>query len=59
MDSGNIFKPPIFYNKDKVKLKQHIIDDLELVKTVDEQTKPITDYLFRIRQKLSKKKWGK
>jgi hypothetical protein len=31
----NCFKLPIYYNDKKVELKQHIIDDLELVKTID------------------------
>ena len=38
-----IFKPPIFYNNDKMELKQHIINDLELVNS---EQKPISSYLF-------------
>jgi hypothetical protein len=41
-----IFKPPIFYNKEKVELSPHIIKDLELVTTQDEEGTPISSYLF-------------
>jgi len=37
------FNPPIFYNKEKVELKSHIINDLELVES---ENKPISSYLF-------------
>lgn len=38
------FKPPIFYNKERVELSPHIIKDLELVES--EECKPISSYLF-------------
>ena len=40
----NCFKLPIYYNDKKVELKQNIIDDLELVKTIDTSSNPIYSY---------------
>ena len=40
------FKIPIYYNEKKVSLKQNIITDLELIKSVDPESKPIYSYLF-------------
>ena len=41
------FKLPIFYNDKKMKIKQHIVTDLELVKTIDASgCKPIYNYVF-------------
>ena len=40
------FKIPIYYNEQKVSLKQNIITDLELIKSVDPESKPIYSYLF-------------
>jgi hypothetical protein len=34
-EMNEVFKLPIYYNDKKVKLTQTIIDNLELVKTVD------------------------
>jgi hypothetical protein len=42
----NKFKLPISYNKDAKKLSQHIIDDLELIKTADETVKPVYSHVF-------------
>ena len=49
------FKLPIFYNKDKVELKQTITNDLELLKTVDGSSNPIYHYYFNTDNDLSKK----
>jgi hypothetical protein len=40
------FKLPIFYNKDKIELKEEIINDLELVKTADPSCNPIYSHAF-------------
>jgi hypothetical protein len=40
------FKLPIFYNKDKIMLKEEIINDLELVKTIDPSCNPIYNHAF-------------
>ena len=34
------FKLPVYYNSDKVELNKNIIDDLELIRTDDNQTTP-------------------
>jgi len=40
------FKIPIYYNEQKVSLKQNIITDLELIKSIDPDSNPIYSYLF-------------
>jgi hypothetical protein len=40
------FKLPIFYNEKKVSLKSHIINDLELVETIDPECNPMYNMLF-------------
>jgi ABC-type multidrug transport system fused ATPase/permease subunit len=53
---NNHFKMPIFYNDKKMKIKQHIINDLELVKTVDASgCKPIYNYFFNNDNDVSEK----
>lgn len=54
-DINNFFKMPIFYNKDKVELKENIIADLELVTTVDQSCNPIYTYCFNNDNDISKK----
>ena len=50
------FKLPIFYNDKKIKIKQHIVNDLELVKTVDASgCKPIYNYFFNNDNDISEK----
>jgi hypothetical protein len=50
------FKLPIFYNEKKVKIKQNIVNDLELVKTIDASgCEPIYSYFFNNDNDLSKK----
>ena len=53
---NNHFKMPIFYNYKKMKIKQHIIADLELVKTIDASgCKPIYNYFFNNDNDVSEK----
>jgi DNA mismatch repair ATPase MutS len=53
---NNYFKVPIFYNDKKVKIKQNIINDLELVKTIDASgCEPIYSYYFNNDNDLSTK----
>jgi len=40
------FKLPIYYNNSKMKLKQNIVDDLELTTTTDPSSNPIYSYFF-------------
>ena len=50
------FKVPIFYNDKKMKIKQHIVTDLELVKTIDASgCKPIYNYVFNNDNDISEK----
>jgi hypothetical protein len=53
---NNHFKMPIFYNDKKMKIKQHIVADLELVKTIDASgCKPIYNYFFNNDNDVSEK----
>lgn len=54
-DLNNHFKLPMHYNKGKTELKQHIINDLELVKTIDSSSNSIYSYLFNNDNPLSNK----
>lgn len=49
------FKTPIYYNKDKVELKENIATDLELVKTIDPSSNPIYSFYFNNDNDVSKK----
>ena len=50
------FKLPIYYNDKKMKIKQHIINDLELVKNIDASgCKPIYNYFFNNDNDISQK----
>lgn len=50
------FKVPIFYNDKKMKIKQHIVTDLELIKTIDASgCKPIYNYVFNNDNDISEK----
>ena len=55
MDFNNHFKLPIYYNKEKISLKQNIVDDLELIKTIDGSNNPIYDFFFENDTPFSKK----
>lgn len=48
------FKIPIYYNESKMSLNKNIINDLELVNTIDENNKPILEYYFNSNNPLSK-----
>jgi hypothetical protein len=43
---NDVFKLPIHYNEQKVSIKTHIINDLELIKTIDISCNPIYSYVF-------------
>jgi len=49
------FKLPIYYNDDKMELKKEIIDDLELIKPIDETSKSMLEYAFQPTTKIGKK----
>ena len=52
---NNFFKIPIHYNAQKVELKKNIIDDLELVTTIDQSCNSIYSYFFNNDNDISKK----
>lgn len=45
---NHYFKLPIYYNKDKMPLKSHIANDLELVRTLDASCVPIYHHYFKL-----------
>jgi len=52
---NDVFKIPIYYNKDKTELKKNIISDLELISTNDQSCNPIYTYYFNNDNSISKK----
>jgi hypothetical protein len=52
---NDYFKIPIYYNDDKVELSKNIIDDLELVETIDPSCNPIYTFCFDNDNDISKK----
>ena len=53
---NEFFKLPIYYNDKKIKLKPNIVDDLELVKTIDASgCNPVYSYFFNSNNELSEK----
>lgn len=52
---NDYFKTPIYYNDEKVELKQNIISDLELINTVDPSCSPIYHFCFNNENDVSKK----
>lgn len=52
---NNVFKVPIFYNEEKMSLKENIISDLELIKNIDlgedekepDDNKPMYNHVFQ------------
>jgi energy-coupling factor transporter ATP-binding protein EcfA2 len=50
------FKLPIFYNKEKVSIQENIIQDLELVKTLDPSSNAIYNYVFHQHNKSPEEK---
>jgi ABC-type multidrug transport system fused ATPase/permease subunit len=49
------FKIPIYYNEKKVELSKNIINDLELISTVDSSLNPLYTYCFDNENDVSKK----
>ena len=49
------FKLPIYYNDDKMELKKEIIEDLELIKPVDDENTSMLEYAFQPKTKIGKK----
>jgi hypothetical protein len=47
------FRPPIYYNPNRMELKQNIINDLELVQTIDASGNTIYSYCFNTTNDLS------
>jgi hypothetical protein len=45
-DINDYFKMPIYFNEDKIELNKNIINDLELVETVDTSCNPIYTFCF-------------
>ena len=54
-DINDYFKIPIYYNKDKVELNKIIVNDLELIETVDPSCNSIYTYCFDNDNDVSKK----
>jgi len=55
-EMNDFFKVPIFYNDKKTKIKQNIVNDLELVQTIDASgCQPIYNYFFNNDNDLSNK----
>ena len=52
---NDYFKTPIYYNDEKAELKKNIINDLELIQTVDESCNPMYSYCFNTDNDVSKK----
>ena len=49
------FKLPIFYNEKKIQLNKQIINDLELIQTIDASCVPIYNSVFKPKTEFSKK----
>jgi hypothetical protein len=52
---NDFFKLPIYYNEKKTELKQNLITDLELTKTVDPSSNPIYSFYFDTNNDVSSK----
>jgi len=52
---NDYFKTPIYYNKNKIELKENIANDLELVKTIDTSNNPIYSFYLNTDNDVSKK----
>ena len=53
IEINSIFKIPITYNKEVQKLNTNIINDLELIKTIDDKEQPIYNYIYNPNNKSS------
>jgi hypothetical protein len=54
-DINDYFKMPIYFNEQKVEVNKNIINDLELVETVDQSCNPIYTFCFDNDNDVSKK----
>ena len=54
-DINEYFKMPIYFNEQKVELNKNIVNDLELVETVDTSCNPIYTFCFDNDNDVSKK----
>jgi hypothetical protein len=52
---NDYFKVPIFYNQSKVELNKNIVEDLELIETIDLSCNPIYTFCFDNDNDISKK----
>lgn len=52
---NDYFKIPMYYNTEKNELNENIINDLELIETLDENCEPISNYFFNNDNDISKK----
>jgi hypothetical protein len=48
------FKMPIYYNDEKIELKNNIVTDLELINTIDTSCNPIYSFCFNNDNDVSK-----
>ena len=55
IEFNNHFKMPIYYNEQKVSIKENIITDLELINSIDSSSNPIYSYVFDNSNTFSKK----
>jgi hypothetical protein len=55
IEFNEYFKMPIYYNEQKVLLKENIITDLELINSIDSSSNPIYSYVFDNSNTFSKK----
>lgn len=53
---NDFFKIPIYYNTKKRQIEKNIVEDLELLKTVDPSCNPIYDYLIFNKNKTKERK---
>jgi len=55
IEFNDYFKMPIYFNEQKVSLKENIITDLELINSIDSSSNPIYSYVFDNSNTFSKK----
>ena len=52
---NDYFKLPIYYNENKIELNKNIVNDLELISTIDQSCNPIYSFYFDNDNDISKK----
>jgi hypothetical protein len=52
---NDYFKLPIYYNENKIELNKNIVNDLELISTIDQSCNPIYSFCFDNDNDISKK----